>query len=84
MIKKECSTVSKLNAISFPYEPNEYSLSTKREYSNYAYKKNLKIAVYTKEEGKRIPNILQYILKKTSEDFDGKYSKYSLFNKYWS
>lgn len=72
MIKKECSTVSKLNAISFPYEPNEYSLSTKREYSDYAYKKNLKIAVYTKEEGKRIPNILQYILKKTSEDFEKK------------
>ena len=32
----------------------------------------MKIAVYTKEEGKRIPNILQYILKKASEDFEKK------------
>ena len=72
MIRKECNTTSKLDALSFPYEPNEYSLSVKRNYLSYAHKKCLKIAVYTKEEGKRIPNILQYILKKASEDFEKK------------
>ena len=72
MIRKECNTTSKLDALRFPYEPNEYSLSVKRNYLSYAHKKCLKIAVYTKEEGKRIPNILQYILKKASEDFEKK------------
>lgn len=72
MIKKECKIVSKMDALSFPYEPNEYFLSVKRDYINYNQKKILKIAVYTKEEGKRIPNILQYILKKASEEFKRK------------
>lgn len=68
MIKKECNTESVLDSVSFPYEPNEYSLSKKRNYLDYTQKKHLKIAVYTKEEGKRIPNILQYILSKTCEE----------------
>lgn len=49
MIRKECNTTSKLDALSFPYEPNEYSLSVKRNYLSYAHKKCLKITVYTKE-----------------------------------
>lgn len=72
MIRRECNIVSKLDVLSFPYEPNEYSLRIKRDYLNYAQKKHLKIAVYTKEEGKRIPNILQFILKNTYEHFDKK------------
>lgn len=72
MIKKECNTVSMLDTVSFPYEPKEYYLSDKRNYMDYAQKKSLKIAVYTKEEGKRIPNILQYILSKTCEELSNR------------
>ena len=61
MIRKECNTTSKLDALSFPYEPNEYSLSVKRNYLSYAHKKCLKIAVYTKERRKENPQYLYNI-----------------------
>lgn len=68
VIKRECKTSSVLDYISFPYEPREYLKPLVRNYSIYKEKKSFKIAVYTKEEGKRIPNILQYIIKNASEE----------------
>lgn len=66
-IKRECHTVSKLNWIDFPYEPNEYCSNTIKDYYSYKNKKVISIAVYTKEEGKRIPNIIQAVLKNAKE-----------------
>lgn len=68
-ISKECHIESKMDYISFPYEPSEYSKTITRDFYGYKSKKNIKIAVYTKEEGKRIPNILQFILEHASEYF---------------
>lgn len=71
-ISRECKTDSKMDYISFPYEPSEYSKSIERNFDSYKEKKRIKIAVYTKEEGKRIPNILQCILERTEEYFKNK------------
>jgi hypothetical protein len=65
-ISRECSVNSEMDYIRFPYEPAEYMLS-ERDYTGYKDKKSFSIAVYTKEEGKRIPNLLQGILSKTKE-----------------
>lgn len=67
-IKRECRTDSILDSISFPYEPKEYQLEKKRNFISYSSKKKIKIAVYTKEEGKRIPNIIQAILKRAKNE----------------
>lgn len=67
-IKRECNTSSLLDHVSFPYEPKEYRVDTNRDYTAYLKKKKIKMAVYTKEEGKRIPNILQFLLKQASEE----------------
>ena len=68
-IRKECgSTPSKLDYIDFPYEKSEYNCTEKRDYNNYLGKKKYKIAVYIKEDGKRIPNIVQYILIQATRD----------------
>lgn len=66
-IERECKSKSKMDWINFPYEPKEYSTDSCRDFCKYKKKKTIKIAVYTKEEGKRIPNILQSILKKTRD-----------------
>lgn len=68
-IKRECASINSiLDSVSFPYEPKEYSQSNPRDYNCYKNKSCFKIAVYTKEEGKRIPNILQNILSKTRKE----------------
>lgn len=64
-IKKECLSYSRMDWIDFPYEPKEYE-NIKRDFSKYRNKRRIKIAVYSKEDGKRIPNLLQGILKKTA------------------
>lgn len=66
-IEKNCNIVGKMESIDFPYEPSEYK-SVSRDFSSYANKKCVSIAVYTKEEGKRIPNMLEGLLAKTSEE----------------
>ena len=66
-IERECLITSPINSVSFPYEPAEYEL-IKRNYKSYKNKKKFSIAVYTKEEGKRIPNLLQGVLKKASDE----------------
>lgn len=55
MIRKECNTTSKLDALSFPYEPNEYSLSVKRNYLSYAHKKCLKLLYIRKKNERESP-----------------------------
>lgn len=67
-IKKEClHTTSKLDYVDFPYEKSEYQYQ-QRDYKTYSAKRIFSLAVYVKEEGKRIPNIILYILKKASQD----------------
>ena len=46
-ISKECHIESKMDYISFPYEPSEYSKTITRDFYGYKSKKNIKIAVYT-------------------------------------
>lgn len=53
--------------ISFPYEPNEYTFK-KRDFKQYKEKKELKLAVYAKEDGKRIPNLIQIIIKNAQDE----------------
>lgn len=62
-IKRECNTDSVLEFIDFPYESSEYNANC-RDYMEYKNKKNIKLAVYAKEDGKRLPNLIQHILKK--------------------
>lgn len=66
-IEKNCTLAGKIESIDFPYEPSEYKAAP-RDFSLYAHKQKVSIAVYTKEEGKRIPNMLQGILLKASEE----------------
>lgn len=71
MIERECGENSerKLDVISFPYEKQEYP-RLKREYTNYMDKKKIKIAVYMKYYGKRLPNLIPYMLKNTAAKFE--------------
>ncbi len=70
-IKRECTLSSQIDFVNFPYEPSEYGWH-ERDYSKYKDKKCIKLAVYTKEEGKRIPNLLQGILYKTKKELEYK------------
>ena len=63
-IRRECRTDSILDRVSFPYEPGEYSVDHFRDYRTYRGKKKIRIAVFLKEEGKRIPDIIQINLLK--------------------
>ncbi|MFQ6803472.1 MAG: hypothetical protein ACLRT5_00125 [Lachnospiraceae bacterium] len=66
-IQEHCTLKGKVSWVDFPYEPSEYK-SMPRDFSTYTGKKLINIAVYSKEEGKRIPNLLQGILKRASEE----------------
>lgn len=66
MIKKECD--KKCDFIDFPYEKSEYK-HVHRNYHEYKDKKNLKIAVYIKNEEKRAPFIIQTILENLRNKF---------------
>jgi len=57
---------SKSDYITFPYEPSEYSI-VERDYLSYQSKKSFNMAVYIKESGRRIPVIIQYLLKETEK-----------------
>lgn len=66
-IKRECDVSnSRLDSIDFPYEGAEYSIR-QRNFHKYSLKKEFQIAVYAKEEGKRLPNLIQSILERTSQ-----------------
>ena len=60
-IKQHCNTVSKIDSIDFPFEPKEYPYR-KRDYSNYSSKKKIRLAIYTRRVGRRIPVITQHII----------------------
>jgi glycosyltransferase involved in cell wall biosynthesis len=58
----------RVDIIDFPYDHNEYH-SIKRSYDNYPHKKKITIAVYIKNEGKRLPIILQWLMGRLKEEF---------------
>lgn len=68
-INKYTENREKIEYITFPYEPKEYSL-VKRDYSNYAKRKKFKLAVYIKESGRRIPFIIQHILYNANRELN--------------
>lgn len=59
-IQRECN-VHQVDFITFPYEPSEYTYK-KRDFSSYENKKNFDIAVYLKDNTKRLPLITQSAL----------------------
>lgn len=61
-IIKNIGEVEKMDFISFPYEPSEYK-ELNRDYSSYSSKKSFSMCVYIKSSGRRIPRIIQYLLK---------------------
>jgi len=58
----------KIDVIDFPYEKTEYK-NGKRDFSLYKEKKEIKIAVYIKDEEKRLPYISQFLLSNLAEEF---------------
>ncbi|WP_066715504.1 hypothetical protein [Clostridium sp. Marseille-P299] len=68
MIETNCSPVSPIDVVEFPYEKKEYPLKN-RQYEDYKSKKQFVIAVYLKYYGKRLPCILQYMLTEVQNMF---------------
>lgn len=66
MILKETEPVSPVDEISFPYEASEYPLS-ERNYAALSDKKTIVLAVYVKYYGKRLPNLIPYMLENTAQ-----------------
>lgn len=66
MIEKNCKINSKVDYVTFPYEASEY-YEKARDYSSYKDKKELTMAVYIKDTGKRAPYLLQYLVKDLKE-----------------
>ncbi|MCR4625633.1 MAG: glycosyltransferase family 4 protein [Lachnospiraceae bacterium] len=76
MIMRECGGASgsrfdkrpglKIDVVSFPYDGSAYEY-TERDFSLYKDKKKLTIAVYLKFYGKRLPDLIPYMLINTSE-----------------
>ena len=63
MIERECHPVSAIDVIDFPYEAAEYPFR-ERDFSVYQSKKTLRLAVYLKYYGKRLPCIIPDLLCK--------------------
>ncbi len=63
MIERECHPVSAIDVIDFPYEATEYPFR-ERGFSTYQNKKTLRLAVYLKYYGKRLPCIIPDLLCK--------------------
>jgi hypothetical protein len=68
MVLKNCMVQAQIDTIDFPYEPKEYP-PCKRDYTSYAKKKEFTLAVNLKFYGKRLPCIIQYLLKNVKEEF---------------
>ena len=71
MIEREANPVSPIDEISFPYEASEYP-PMERDYAAYADKKKITIAVYVKYYGKRLPNLIPYMLTNTEKELKEK------------
>ena len=54
------------DVVSFPYDSEGYT-HIERDYDSYPYKNKITIAVYLKFYGKRLPNLIPYMLKNTAE-----------------
>ena len=68
-INKNCINKGIQSFIEFPYEPSEYKYKRK----NFSEKKKeIKIAVYTKENGKRMANLMQYMLLNAVNEFESR------------
>ncbi|MBR4343977.1 MAG: glycosyltransferase family 4 protein [Lachnospiraceae bacterium] len=65
MIEKESGEV-KIDTVSFPYDSLGYT-HFERDYESYPEKKKITIAVYLKFYGKRLPNLIPYMLVNTRE-----------------
>lgn len=63
MIERECRPVSAIDVIDFPYEAAEYPFR-ERDFLTYQNKKTLRLAVYLKYYGKRLPCIIPDLLCK--------------------
>ena len=72
-IIQECGNDGIIDVIPFPFERKEYHY-LERNFEQYTEKKEIKLAVYIKEDPKRIPVILQYMLTGLEKEFkrDGK------------
>lgn len=62
-IRKNCQINGKIDYIDFPYEKTEYSYF-KRDFLRMKNNKKIKLAVYVKEESKRLPVIIPLLLDK--------------------
>ena len=67
MVEKECSIISPIDVITFPYEGKEY-YDKGRNFDEYPNKKEFNMAVYVKDTGKRAPYICQYMVKRLKDD----------------
>ena len=56
----------KMDFIEFPFESKEY-VYEKKDFNEYEYKKEVKIAIYTKREKKRMPGLILSMVKKAKE-----------------
>ena len=67
-IEKHCRPVSPIDCVEFPCERSEYP-HIERDYTAYAEKKKIIMAVYLKYYGKRLPSTIQYMLEKVKDAF---------------
>lgn len=63
---KETGDSMTIDTVDFPYDSTGYSRKT-RDFEAYANKKTVTLAVYLKYYGKRLPNLLPYMLQNTAD-----------------
>ena len=68
MIEKNCTVVSPIDVVDFPYEKSEYP-RLERDFMAYREKKRFVLAVYLKYYGKRLPCIIPYMLSDVKRRF---------------
>lgn len=78
MIKKNCNYIGKVDYIPFPYEKTEYQFK-QRDFSYLKDKKEIKLAVYVKEENKRLPVVIPLILDNLKNEFEKNGKKLEIF-----
>lgn len=69
MIKSNCDFIGKIDYIPFPYEKKEYKFEP-RDFSYLKDAKEINIAVYVKEEDKRLPVVIPLILDNLKKEFN--------------
>lgn len=70
-IKKNCDIKGQIDYIEFPYEKTEYTF-IKRDFEKIKEKRRIKVAVYVKEESKRLPVIIPLILDNLKKSLKAK------------